>query len=276
MTAELILATLIVGLVGTGTYLLLPHRHSSSTRKLPAIAAALVGMGLLGFIWLWSPPREILSGLFFYIFGIAALVGGLLTISSRDPVHSALWFASVILATSGLFLQAGAPFLAAGTVIVYAGAIVVTFLFVIMLAQMEGRAVYDRAARSPGRATFTGFLLLWCLIYSLLSVRADFHRDGQGALLPTTSIVSYRKRAATQPVSIILSRASRSTSQVVDAEGREKPNVAGLGETLFTDHLVTVELTGALLFIALIAAITITNPKRPIRPEDPRTTPTTV
>ena len=43
-----------------------------------------------------------------------------------------------------------AQFLAAGTVIVYAGAIVVTFLFVIMLAQMEGKAAYDRAARSPG------------------------------------------------------------------------------------------------------------------------------
>ena len=83
--------------------------------------------------------------------------------TSRNPVYSALWFASVVLATSGLFLLAGAPFLAAGTVIVYAGAIIVTFLFVIMLAQMEGKAQYDRAARAPGRATFTCFLLLWCL-----------------------------------------------------------------------------------------------------------------
>ena len=53
----------------------------------------------------------------------------------------------MVLSTSGLFLLAGAQFLAAGTVIVYAGAIIVTFLFVIMLAQMEGRAQYDRAAR---------------------------------------------------------------------------------------------------------------------------------
>ena len=42
-------------------------------------------------------------------------------------------------------------FLAAGTVIVYAGAIIVTFLFVIMLAQMEGKALYDRASRAPGK-----------------------------------------------------------------------------------------------------------------------------
>ena len=75
---------------------------------------------------------------------------GLLTVTSRNPVYSALWFASVVLSTSGLFLLADAPFLAAGTIIVYAGAIIVTFLFVIMLAQMEGKADYDRAARSPG------------------------------------------------------------------------------------------------------------------------------
>ena len=81
--------------------------------------------------------------------------------TSRNPIYSALWFASVVLSTAGLFLLAGAQFLAAGTVIVYAGAIIVTFLFVIMLAQMEGKADYDRAARAPAAATFTCFLLFW-------------------------------------------------------------------------------------------------------------------
>ena len=87
--------------------------------------------------------------------------------TSRNPIYSALWFASVVLSTAGLFLLAGAQFLAAGTVIVYAGAIIVTFLFVIMLAQMEGKALYDRAARAPGSATFTCFLLFWSLLYTL-------------------------------------------------------------------------------------------------------------
>ena len=94
----------------------------------------------------------------------------MLTITSRNPIYSALWFAMVVIATAGLFLLAGASFLAAGTIIVYAGAIIVTFLFVIMLAQMEGKAIYDRAARAPGPATFTCFLLFWCLIYSLSAV----------------------------------------------------------------------------------------------------------
>ena len=92
------------------------------------------------FLIFWKPPGEIVAGFFFYVFGVGAIIGGVLTITSRNPVYSALWFALVVIATAGLFLLAGASFLAAGTIIVYAGAIIVTFLFVIMLAQMEGKA----------------------------------------------------------------------------------------------------------------------------------------
>ena len=49
-------------------------------------------------------------------------------------------------------------------------------------------------------------------------------------------------------------------------KGNEKPNVAGLGESLYTDHLVTVGLAGVLLFVALVGAVAITNPKRIERP----------
>ena len=90
--------------------------------------------------------------------------------TSRNPVYSALWFASVVLSTSGLFLLADAPFLAAGTIIVYAGAIIVTFLFVIMLAQMEGKAVTTVPARAPDVATFSCYLLFWSLIVALSTV----------------------------------------------------------------------------------------------------------
>ena len=58
----------------------------------------------------------------------------------------------------------------------------------------------------------------------------------------------------------------RPTAQLDDFQGRPKPHVAGLGETLYTDHLITVELAGALLFVALIGALAIAAPKPPVRP----------
>jgi hypothetical protein len=58
----------------------------------------------------------------------------------------------------------------------------------------------------------------------------------------------------------------RTTSQLNAPDGRPKPHVAALGETLYTDHLIAVELAGALLFVALIGAVAIATPKLPVRP----------
>ena len=71
------------------------------------------------------------------------------------------------------------------------------------------------------------------------------------------------------PARAVLASSLRPTSSLLDGQGAIKPNVAGLGESLYADHLVTVELAGAILFVALAAAVLITNPKRPIRPGEP-------
>jgi NADH-quinone oxidoreductase subunit J len=271
---QVFFATLVVLLGASGTYLLLPHRHGSTrTRTAHAGGAILSVLGLLGLMTFWTPPGPFLSGFFFYVFSIAAVAGGLMTVTSRNPIYSALWFASVILSTAGLFLLAGAQFLAAGTVIVYAGAIIVTFLFVIMLAQMEGKAVYDRAARAPGSATFTCFLLFWCLLYLLVPLRTDEKARAEGlpqpsrekGLVRTSNLASYYRVPQRSAIGGVLQHAVRESSSTRDAVGAEKPTVAGLGEALFTDHMLTVELAGTLLFVALIAAVSITNPRRPVR-----------
>src|SRR5207247_1677549 len=96
-----------------------------------------------------------------------AVVGAFLRSAQRNPVHAALAFALVVLATCGLFLLQAAPFLMAATTIVYAGAIVVTFLFVIMLAQQGGPSDADYRSREPLFASAAGFLLLGTLLYVL-------------------------------------------------------------------------------------------------------------
>ena len=61
------------------------------------------------FLTFWSPPGPFLAAVFFYLFSIGAIVGGLLTVTSRNPVYSALWFASVVLSTAGLVPAGRAP-----------------------------------------------------------------------------------------------------------------------------------------------------------------------
>ncbi len=275
---ELILAILVIVLGAGGSYLLLPHAHGAArSRKVHAAGAILTSLGLLIFLTFFTAPGPFLSGLFFYLFSIGAIVGGLLTVTSRNPVYSALWFASVVLCTAGLFLLAGAQFLAAGTVIVYAGAIIVTFLFVIMLAQMEGKALYDRAARAPASATLTCFLLFWCLLYTLGPLHlqpvpplvvGNTQQNAEKSLVRGSNIIEFYRLREHHPAAAALARAQRQSSALRAAGGDEKPAVAGLGESLYSDHLVTVELAGVLLFVALIAAVVIIGPRRPIRPGD--------
>jgi NADH-quinone oxidoreductase subunit J len=266
------LAFLIVALGACGTYLILPHRHGTvRPHKLQRTGAIAASLALLLFSTLWRLPGPFMATIFFYVFALVAIGGSVMTIANRNPIHSALWFAAVVLATAGLFLFAGAPFLAAGTVIVYAGAIIVTFLFVIMLAQLEGRAAYDRAARAPGRATITCFLILWCLIYVLTAIKSPSSAAPAEAIrepiadrpLATPAELAKRyhldKKSA---VALVLQRGLRPTAQLVDRDGREKPNTAGLGESLYSDHLITAGLAGVLLFVALVGAVAIANPRR--------------
>jgi NADH-quinone oxidoreductase subunit J len=275
-TGDVVLAALVVLLGAAGSYLLLPHKHGAARpARLHGAGALAASLGLLLFLFFWKPPGELIPAFFFYVFGVGAISGAVLTITSRNPVYSALWFAMVVIATAGLFLLADASFLAAGTIIVYAGAIIVTFLFVIMLAQMEGKAVYDRAARAPGPATFACFLLLWCLIYSLSALAT---RPAGGAAKPEEDVAAQndvprarelRSTFSLQtagPASGVLDRVLTPTNMILNSQNKQKPNVAGLGESLYTTHLVTVGLAGVLLFVALVGAVVITNPKRPGAP----------
>jgi NADH-quinone oxidoreductase subunit J len=285
-TGDAILAALVVLLGAVGTFLLLPHKHGAARpRRLHAAGAISTSLGLLLFLVFWKPPDELVPAFFFYVFGAGAIAGGVLMITSRNPVYSALWFAMVVIATAGLFLLADASFLAAGTVIVYAGAIIVTFLFVIMLAQMEGKAIYDRAARAPGPATFACFLLLWCLIYSLSAVASKPAADSTRTEAKLAESASVPTPPKVQPMyqdvprarefrtvyhmdsvgsaSGLAERVLAPTNMRSNSKNERKPNVAGLGESLYTTHLVTVGLAGVLLFVALVAAVVITDPKRP-------------
>jgi NADH-quinone oxidoreductase subunit J len=273
---DLTLAVIVVVLGASGLSLMLPHKHGAAKPRTAHLVGAGLGvLALLLFSLFWSAPRPWISGLFFYGFSFAAVACGALMVTSSDPIRSALWFAAVVLSTAGLFLLAGASFLAAGTVIVYAGAIIVTFLFVIMLAQMEGRAVYDRAARMPLRATWTCFLLLLGVLWSVFQVpAASPPAEGVERLPRSTDLGATAGGAARLEIAGVVGRAVRPSARLVgiDVKGNPapKPHVASLGETLYTDHLVTVELAGALLFVALIGAVAIAGPKPPVPPDGRR------
>ncbi len=144
--------------------------------------AGIVGLGAVA--WAFKALAEVLSGGgdgagawpgagggapagFFLLFAIIAVAAAVRVITNQRPVYSALAFVMVVLSSAGIFLLLEAEFMAFAVVIVYAGAILITYLFVIMLAQQtrepdqeQEPAEYDRYPREPAAAVFVGFLLL--------------------------------------------------------------------------------------------------------------------
>jgi NADH-quinone oxidoreductase subunit J len=178
----------------------------------------------------------------FYLFAFVSLASAVLMITTRNPVYSALWFALVLLGNSGLYFLQQAEFLSTATIIVYAGAIVVTFLFVIMLAQPKGTAGYDRHSREPLLVSATGLVLASVLV-GTLHYTARFEEWGRGAARPSVASIAE------------------------EADRHEKyprigaSHVAGLGKTLFVDHVASVEVIGILLLAAVAGAVLIAGHK---------------
>ena len=75
------------------------------------------------------------------------LLGGVLVITRKNPVHSALALIVTLLAQASIYLMLYAPFVAGVQIILYAGGIMVLFLFVIMLVSID-RSVRERQFNS--------------------------------------------------------------------------------------------------------------------------------
>jgi NADH:ubiquinone oxidoreductase subunit 6 (subunit J) len=157
----------VLGAVAGGVLGLLLYRISTWQPRTSLCILLSIAALVLGGIFLIQTGTLSIETVLFYAFAAIAIVSGTLLVTQQNPARAALSFALVILSVCGLFLLLAAPFLMAATIIVYAGAIVVTFLFVLMLAQQEGLSSADARSREPLLATFTGFVLLGALLYVL-------------------------------------------------------------------------------------------------------------
>ncbi len=90
-----------------------------------------------------SGMAPVATPFFFYVLSGLAIASGLLVITRKNAVHSALALIVTLLSVAGLYLMLYAPFVAGVQIIVYAGGIMVLFLFVIMLVNVD-RASKER------------------------------------------------------------------------------------------------------------------------------------
>jgi len=173
--------------------------------------------------------------LIFYVFGAGLLVSALMVITVRNPVYAALFLVLAFFSSSAIWLLLRAEFLAIVLVLVYVGAVMVLFLFVIMMLDINIARLRAGFARYLPVATLVALALVASMTWI---VGADpFNAADRSGL------VNY---------------------------GPGYSNTTELGEALFTQYLYPFEVAGAILLVAIIAAITLTmRTKRETKSQDP-------
>ena len=172
----------------------------------------------------------------FFVAAAVILIGALGVVSSRNPVHSALFLIQTLIGVAVLFVVEDAHFLAAVQVVVYAGAIVILFLFVIMLLGVD-------RAEDLGVEPIGGQKPLAAIV-------------GASLLAGAFTVVVIATDGATGGVEGSVSE------QALD---NQYTDIERIGRVLFTDYLVAFQLTAALLTIGVIGAVVLT---RTVKAED--------
>jgi len=159
----------------------------------------------------------------FYVFAAILIFAALRVVTTRNPVHAALWLVLCFFTAAAVWLLLRAEFLAIALVLVYVGAVMVLFLFVVMMLDVN----FDNLRKNfrsyiPVGAT-VGLLVLieMALVVIGSSVGADI--------------------APPPP---------------------EGSNTRALGMLIYLDYVYPFEVAAVVLLVAIIAAIALTHRTR--------------
>lgn len=117
-------------------------------------------------------PQELV----FILVALATAATAVLTVTSRNLVHAALYLATTLAGIGGVFLVLHADFVALVQIVVYVGAIAVLFLFGLMLTRAPiGREALDSQNRGLGIAVAGSMfaVLVVLIVQAFQDVRAD-------------------------------------------------------------------------------------------------------
>ena len=166
--------------------------------------------------------ETIFEAILFYLLATILVVFAVLTILARNPVRSAVYLISALLAMAGLFFLMQAEFVGAVQILVYVGGIMVLFLFVLMLVSVRQMEQERRASRQWKTAIVLGSVLAIEFGYLLVKGAEVFN--------------------ATEGTTLVEERTL---------------NTEAVGRLLYTQYLLPFEIASILLLVAMVGAVVL-------------------
>jgi len=187
----------------------------------------------------------ILSGwesVFFWIFAIAAIFAGLLTVMARNTVHSALFLISTLVSVAALFILQGAEFIAGVQILVYVGGVMVLFLFVIMLVNVGAEERGDPMIFNKPKQVAAS--LIFCLLL-VLGMLTGLQKGaiGLASLNKSESAVDLKAKSDEG-----LAKAATGTTRITN-------DTQQMGGMLYRYGSLPFEVASILLLVAIIGSV---------------------
>ena len=164
----------------------------------------------------------------FLAFAATAAGAALATITSRNPVHAALWLVLTFFSVACTWIVGGAEFLGVALVLVYVGAVMVLFLFVVMMLDVD---------LAPLREGYVRYLPIGMIVAVVM-------------LVQMLGLIGVRALSQTP----LADNAAVATAEV--------PNATWLARALFTEFMLPFEVAAVILTVAVVAAVMLTLRRR--------------
>ena len=170
--------------------------------------------------------------LFFYFFSTIAVFASIMVTVSRNTVYSVFFLILVFISISILFIMIGAEFLGMIMLIVYVGAVAVLFLFVVMMLNITEQLTKRPSRKGLINNISVGSIVGVIIFLELLVVVGGWKYKGTFVPLSATNL------------------------------NMDISNTHALGNILYTDYIHLFQISGMILLVAMIGAITLTFSKR--------------
>ena len=176
---------------------------------------------------------------FIYIFYTFLIISSFLMILSNNPIYSVLFFISIFINTSIIFIFYNVDFLGILLLLVYVGAIAILFLFMIMMLNVKKIENENNSYLIIGLIIFSIFFIYF--LYFIFNIFILYIPNFLLFDINNYSFINY--------------------NTIID-EFNNIFIVKKIGIFLFLDYYLLLFFSGILLLIALIGAIFLTNFKK--------------
>jgi len=170
--------------------------------------------------------------LFFYFFSIIAVFAAVMVTISRNTVYSVFFLILDFVSISILFIMIGAEFLGMIMLIVYVGAVAVLCLFVGMMLNITQQTIKKPSRKGLINNISVGSIVGTIIFLELLVVIGGWKY--KGTFIPLS----------------------------VNNFNENLTNTHALGNILYTDYIHLFQISGIILLVAMIGAITLTFRKK--------------